>query len=79
MFKNLITKLPVSHSLHHFSNFKTSPFFRRTTKKLVLCDLCKKELKNLKINIDSMEEYCDVDEIDKEEFSNKWNLPRNSP
>ena len=70
MFKNLIAKLPV---------LRSSPFFRRTTKKLVFCDLCKKELKNLKINIGDNKEYFDVDEADKEEFSNKWNLPRNSP
>ena len=25
------------------------------------------------------EEYLDVDNADREEFSNKWNLPRNSP
>ena len=78
MFKNLVLKLPVTRYLS-FKNIESSPFFRRTTKKPVLCYLCKKELKNLKINIGSMEEYCDVDEIDKEEFSNKWNLPRNSP
>ena len=70
MFKNLIAKLPVLHY---------SPFFRRTTKKLVFCDLCKKELKNLKINIGDNEEYLDVDNADREEFSNKWNIPRNSP
>ena len=70
MFKNLIAKLPV---------LRSSPFFRRTTKKPVLCYLCKKELKNLKINIEDHQEYVDVNETDKEEFSNKWNLPRNSP
>ena len=46
MFKKIVSKLPISS----FKNIESSPFFRRTTKKPVLC--CKKELKNLKINIE---------------------------
>ena len=43
------------------------------TKKI--CEICKRELKKEK----EKEEYLDVDNADREEFSNKWNLPRNSP
>ena len=40
-----------------------------------ICEICKRELKKEK----EKEEYLDVDNADREEFSNKWNLPRNSP
>ena len=51
-------------------------FFRRNFKRVTnVCEICKKELKKDK----ESEEYLDVDNADSEEFSNKWNLPRNLP
>jgi hypothetical protein len=54
----------------------SSLFFRRNFQRVPdICEICKRELKKDK----KKEEYLDVDNADCEEFSNKWNLPRNSP
>ena len=67
MFKTLVTKFS-PHSL----------LFKKTLRTLqnpYICEKCKKEF-NKKIE---KEEYSYVDNVDKEEFANMWNLPRNSP
>ena len=66
MFRHITTKfLPSSKIL-------TKRFVPETKN---ICEICKRELKKEK----EKEEYLDVDNADREEFSNKWNLPRNSP
>jgi len=49
-----------------------------------ICEICKKELPQKKElpkqkELSQKKEYSDVDCVDKEEFINAWNLPRNSP
>jgi len=69
MFRHITTKfLPSS-----LSKLLAKPFPKRFVPDI--CEICKRELKKDK----KKEEYLDVDNADREEFSNKWNLPRNSP
>jgi hypothetical protein len=67
----------ITNNFFPYSKFLTKRFVPVSdlleTKKI--CEICKKELKN----DTEKEEYLDVDNADREEFSNKWNLPRNSP
>ena len=62
----------------HCFLFIHSLLFKKTLRTLqnpYICEKCKKEF-NKKIE---KEEYSYVDNADKEEFANMWNLPRNSP
>ena len=68
MFRNITNKfLPSSK----FLTKRLVPDLLETKK---ISKICKKELKK----DTEKEEYLDVDNADREEFSIKWNLPRNS-
>ena len=69
MFRHITTKILPS------SKILTKRFVPDLLETKNICEICKRELKK----DNEKEEYLDVDNADREEFSNKWNLPRNSP
>ena len=65
----------ITNNFFPYSKFLTKRFVPDLLETKKICEICKRELKN----DTEKEEYLDVDNADREEFSNKWNLPRNSP